>query len=406
MTRATAGGITTVTVTTSAVHGRAIGDIVEILGSTGSTTADGYNGLRKVSRIVSTTVLEYQLTADPGTITLSSATLRPVYQFATPGEAAAKVWHDYGIQNVDLKKLACVVAKIRVMQDGTTGATIYADRAQLTQGSGEGQKAFIEGNGPTRLWQAANDYLAENAPPATRYEATALDLAKLDGQTWANEDLVLGQTISFVYPGFPGSPITTRLVDLKRKLRLEADCTLGLSTKPTDITDSLVRAPRQRRLPAPGVDPRRTIFTVRYDGNRLQGDTPANEANIIRLPATPGILVAVGTVADASCSAADDSLLRGGRIVAFRAQMAFGAYGGPVTLKLEVDGTVVSTLTALAVLGTDSYSDTTLALLIGVQSFVVRAHLAPTGGIPSFAAGIIAFELDVAMDTGIAGPRV
>src|SRR5690606_13422492 len=41
MSRATASGITTVTVNTSAVHGLAIGDRVEILGVTGATTADG-----------------------------------------------------------------------------------------------------------------------------------------------------------------------------------------------------------------------------------------------------------------------------------------------------------------------------------------------------------------------------
>lgn len=395
MTRATAGGITTVTATTSAVHGRATGDPVEILGSTGATTADGYNGLRKVSRIVSTTVLEYQLTADPGGITLSSATLRPVYQFATPGEAAAKVWHDYGIQNVDLKKLACIVAKIRVMQDGTTAATIYADRAQLTQGAGEGQKAFIEGNGPTRLWQAANAYLNDNAPPATRYEATALDLAKLDGQTWANEDLVLGQTITFVYPGFPGSPITTRLIDLKRKLKLEGDCTLGLSTRPTDITDSLVRTPRQPRLPAPGADPRRTIRQVRVQAAKFVPKTTADLANLqynLAGGSPAGLYPINGATALASASIVDDLLVRGGRIVALRSDLSQQTAGAG-TVKLYRDGTLLSTLTAA---GTGPQSDTTLSQRVGGEAYWLEASLQQVS--PTIFAFLTYVELDIEID--------
>lgn len=242
MTRATAGGTTTVTVNTSAAHGLASGALAEVLGVTGATTADGYNGVQLVT-VVDTDTFTYQLPTDPGAITLSSATARQVWTFPDRGHpnvtVAAQRWVDLGFAGIDANALGATVAKVRVMQHGSTAATLYIDRAQITPT--DTQRDFLEGNGATRLWQAANVYLRDQGPPAARYDVALLDLARLDGGKWANEDLALGQTIVAVHADFPGSPITTRVIDLRRNLLVEGEATAGLSTRPQDITDSMVR---------------------------------------------------------------------------------------------------------------------------------------------------------------------
>ncbi|MBP6670165.1 MAG: hypothetical protein KA180_12010 [Gemmatimonadales bacterium] len=257
MSRATAGGITTVAVTTGAAHGLVAGGRVEVLGVTGGTTADGYNGIRTVTAVPSTTTFEYQLASDPGTVTLSSATARPVWLFpdgtrATAGSAISQAWVDLGWENEDLNALGATVAKMRVLQDGNTGLTFYVDRAQVTMGAGEGQRAFVEGSGPTQLWQAINRYLADHALPATSYEAGMVDLGRAYPALYTAEDVTLGGPVDLHDPEW-GLAVSTRVVEVVRDLLVDGRTRVTLSNRPADVLDELVRPKRGNRLvPVPG----------------------------------------------------------------------------------------------------------------------------------------------------------
>ncbi len=376
MTRATAGGITTVTVNTGSAHGRAVNETIEIAGAVGATTADGYNGVQRVTRVVDTDTLEFQLTADPGTIS-GAITMRRVWHFKTPGNPATKTWLDLGIANIDATALDPTVpsvAKVRVVQDGATGTTHYVDRAQITLGSGEGQRPFIEGSGPVRLWQAANLHRRDFAPPATRYEVALLDLARLDGTTWAYEDLVLGQTIVAVDPDVPGSPLSTRLVDLTRDLLVEAEVTAGLSTRAADITDALVRPVRSDRWNPTRPGGTRRVVAVRFQAAKLVPKTPTDAANLLYNLAggsSAGLYPINGATALASGSVADERIARGARIVGLRSDLRQQTAGAG-TLKLYRDTTLLATLTA----GSDlEVMNATLSDLVGSGAYWVESSL-------------------------------
>lgn len=391
MSRATASGITTVTVNTGAAHGLAVGDEFEVLGVTGATTADGYNGVRKASRIVDTDTVEYQLTSDPGAITLSSATLRPVFRYVATASQGSKFWNDLGWQNADLKAKAATVIKVRVMQDGSTGCTLYVDRAQVTQGTGEGQRAFIEGSGPTQLWQAVNRKLAELAAPAVSIDVSMVDLARLLPATYPlQDDIRLGGTIEIHDPEWL-APVTTRILAVRRNLLVEGEVELTLSNRPGDLIDEQVRPPRGTRLIPHPPNGRRKRYPVRLQAQDFQPNTPADFTNIVYFNlGVSGIAVGSGVTGNAGMAVAKDLLARGGRIVSYR--MDASSIIGSVVAKLYRDSTLVSTLDTAAA----KYADTTLSQVIGTESYSVQATLSGTN--PGSMQELYWVELEIEVD--------
>lgn len=388
-TRATSGGITTVSVTTSAAHNLALGNLVEMRSITGATTADGYNGVRVVSRIVSSTQFEYQLTADPGVVSVSSATIRRVWKFATPGSPTSQQFIDLNYAGVNAKTLGATVACVRVMQDGTTGCTVYADSGQVTPTAVA--QSFIEGSGGAQLWQAGNRKLLVDAPPAVEYGVDMLDRGRLDSSRWPYEDVILGQQVQIDDPEW-GLSASTRVVGYTRDLRLDAKTALTLSTQNKDITDLLARPGRVGRQPVPDrPTSKRTTYTVRLSANKFVPLTSADFANIKFFNGgLQGMFVGSGVTGQASMAILDDVLVRGARIRAFR----FDAQGiiGITQAKLYRDSTILSSLSTNGAL----FSDTTLNQLIGTESYWVWADL--TGTNPGSACSLYWIELDLEVD--------
>lgn len=387
-----------VTVNTSAVHGLAVGDLVEILGVTGGTTADGYNGVRKVSRIVDADTFEYQLTANPGTISLSSATMRKVWIYQATSQVS-KAWDDLGYQNADLKARSATVAKMRIMQDGTTGLTLYAERAQLTQGKGEGQLAFIEGSGGTQLWQAANRYQNEKNTPEVQYDVEALDLGRLNPTVWKYDDIELGGAIDVDYQPID-LDVSTRVLGFTQELvgSEQGDdgvIRLTASSRPGDFTDETVRPSRPGRLPVGPPSLRRDVKTIHIQGGKFPPVSAADAANVFyqNLGTGQSATVQSGVTGRISGAVVDEMLARGGRIVAFR----FGGFAviGTVTVLLQRDGTTIATVATNA-----EQSDTTLNQLIGTETYSVYATL--TGTNPGSQMVVDWVEIDVQIDLAAA----
>lgn len=395
MSRSTSGGITTVTVNTSSAHGRAVGDTMELVGVTGATTADGYNGVQRITKVVDSDTFEYQLAADPGTISLSSATVRRVWVFKTAGYPVTRQFVELGLGGnaVNAYAVSATAAKLRLVQDGATGLTLYVDRAQLTLGSGEGQRPFLEGSGPRRLWQQANLYLRDNAPPATRYDVTLVDLARLDGGTWPNEDLVLGQTLVAYDPDLPGSPVSTRVVDIRRNLLKDGEATVGLSTRPADITDALVRPVRADRWRPTQAAPGRRRFRIRVAPNKLAPASSTDAAALQYFSAGSAAVAASGPTVSAVCGGAiaDELLARGARIIGLYASVQ-NVPTGTVTVDLMKDGSSIGSVSSTS---SADLANTTLNQLIGTETYAIRATLAPAGAVTTCTLFWVELELEV-----------
>lgn len=252
MTRAGSSAPYTVTVTTSGAHGFAAGDAVEISGAAQAA----YNNIWTVRAVLSSTQFTFELNSTPTTPATGTITARKVWQFPDPVQRpglglATKRWVELGIRNVNGKALSAGVAKLRILQHGSTSLTLYVDGVQLTR-SGE-QQAFVEGSGPVQLWQAANNYLATHAYPLVDYEPEAADLARLG---LGDNDAILGQPVALVDLEAGFAP-TTRLVERRRDLLRAAVTGLRVSSRPEDMTDMLARLPRPPRQPTdPGDTPR------------------------------------------------------------------------------------------------------------------------------------------------------
>lgn len=278
MTRAGSAAPYTATVTTGTAHGLAVGDYAEIAGANEAA----YNNLWPVRQVLSATQFTFELNGTPATPATGTVTVRKVWSYPDSAQAparglATKTWCDLGIRNVNARTLNAAYARLRIMQNGSTSATLYVDACQLTN-SGE-QLVFVEGSGPVQLWQAANRYLKVYAYPPVSYELEAPDLARL-GLTGA-DDVVLGQSITLTDTEAGFAP-TTRVVELRRDLLRDAITALRLSTRPEDTTDLMARVPRAaRREPSEGQLPRLAVAAS-------FATDPANQANLFcRLSSAP-----------------------------------------------------------------------------------------------------------------------
>lgn len=238
------------TVTTPAPHGLTVGMLVE---HTGITQAE-YNGIFAVASVVSSTVYTVVVVGSPATPATGSPLFAQVWRLPNGTEGIAysdktKTWIELGPAGIDLNALAATRAKLRIVQDGSTAVDGYPDAFQLTQTAG--QLEFLEGAGPTKLWQAANDYLQLHPPPTLRYACSWLDLYQLDPSTWAYEDLTLGGTVN-VRDEALNITATIRVLGYRRSLRIPDLVELVLSNRAEDFTDQQLkpRLPRRKLVEA------------------------------------------------------------------------------------------------------------------------------------------------------------
>ncbi|HMV74184.1 MAG TPA: hypothetical protein PKB00_06425 [Microthrixaceae bacterium] len=382
-TRSTSGGITTASITTSSAHGLAVGDLVEVLGIVGGTVADGWNGIRRVSRVASSTVFEYQLSSDPGAVSVvSSPTARPVFVFKTSGNGASKVWNDLGWQNCcnaggKTKDLGVTVGKVQIVQDGATGATLYIDRAQLTVGAGEGNLPFLEGSGGVQLWQALNLALASGRAPSVRYDGTMLDLGRLDPVRWPNDDITLGGPVDVDDPRW-GIDVSTRVLQVKQVLAqsgggVEGVASVVLSNRDGDLSDELRKAARPSAPQPPIPGPKRRVVPYIFQAAQFVPKTSTDAANLrynLAGGATQGLFPLNAATALASANITN-SLKRGATIVGIVSDIS-NTGGGAGTVKLYRDGTLVTTLTQS---GAALESNMTLSQAISGEGFWLEASL-------------------------------
>jgi hypothetical protein len=240
-TRATAAGVTTVTVTTSSAHGKSDGDVME---HTGATPA-GYN-VTKPIKVVDTTHYTFTLDSDPGAPG-GTWVARQVFIFPDQGieySSAVKEWDTLGIAGIDANVLGATVMKIRLVQHGGTAADVYLDGVQMTQVSA--QEPFLEGNGANRLWQACNRKLAVFGDPLKTYDIQILDLNRLDPLAWPWDSVVLGGSAVVTHPDL-GIADTVRIVEIERQLTADkmTDTRVKLATRADEFTD--IPAPRTLR---------------------------------------------------------------------------------------------------------------------------------------------------------------
>jgi hypothetical protein len=381
LTRTTAGGITTATVTTLAAHGLAVGDLVELVAVAFPV---GYDGIRRVSRVVSSTVFEFQLTADPGAVTalVVLPTIRPVFVFKTSGNGASKVWNDLGWQNCSnaggkTKDLGVTVGKVRVVQDGGNGATIYVDRAQLTVGAGEGNLPFIEGSGGVQLWQALNLALASGRAPSVRYDGTIIDLGRLDPVRWPYDDITLGGPVDVDDPRW-GIDVSTRVLQIKQVLAqadggVEGVASLVLSNRDGDLSDELRKAARPSAPKPPPPSPKRRTYTIRVEGAKF---IPASAGEFADLSyAGTGVSNTGNAHGEAKASISDDARFLGATIIGFRAVGVLTS--GGIFIWLYRDSTLLHEI-ELSATSPDQSRTGLDELVTSVNAYTVRIELAPT----------------------------
>ncbi len=184
-----------------------------------------------------------------------------------------KIWVDLGVAGIDLQKLGATQVKIRVVQDGSTATDFYVDAAQLVQWGT--QLPYIEGSGGTKLWQAANDKLLQQADPMVKYDVDIVDLNRAYPGSWPDDGLVLGGPVNVKDAGL-AVQASTRILEIDRNLLVAGASRILLSSRPQDLTDALV-APRARprRDQNPGTDTGRfpevlsITLTVNSAGNVL-----------------------------------------------------------------------------------------------------------------------------------------
>ncbi len=331
-----------------------------------------------MTRVVDTDTIEYQLTSDPGAVTLSSATLRPVWRFTATASPGSKFWNDLGWANEDLKVRSATVLKLRVMQDGSTAATFYVDRAQATQGTGAGQRAFIEGSGPTQLWQAMNRLLAEAALPATSYEGGLLDQARL-GLTLPVADVTMGGPVDLYVPSW-GLTVSTRVVSRRRDLLLEGETEVGLSSRPADVIDEQVRPPRGNRLVVLPPSARRRRYTIPISGTAFKPLTSTDASRLV-VNFSGGIQAIVNQTFSTTgvCSAplAGDLLTLGARIVGLKtfSDQSNPAAPGSAIFRLYRGDTILLEGTTIG----QGYGLTTSSEVLSASGYSLYASLTNSG---------------------------
>lgn len=133
----------------------------------------------------------------------------------------------------DLDTLGATSAWLRVVQEGAAAADYYVDAAQLVV-SNVPISQISEGYDATRAWQRGNLHLDLYAPVRVRYDARVADLARLDGTAFPDHALVLGGTHRAIDPVL-GVADGLRVVQITRRVLVEAETTVALSNRPEDL---------------------------------------------------------------------------------------------------------------------------------------------------------------------------
>ncbi len=180
-------------------------------------------------------------------ITTATGTLTHPVPPAVANNSVSGQFVELGISGEDLKKLGATAVAILVLQNGATAAQFYVDSAQFTQTAS--QEPFVEGSGGTKLWQAANERLRTSGGVLVSYDASILDLARLDPATWGDDaKLVLGGDVRIREPRLSVA-VRTRITEIERDYLTVGQTRAVLSNKPDDLSGTLSRPKRIRRVP-------------------------------------------------------------------------------------------------------------------------------------------------------------
>jgi hypothetical protein len=145
-----------------------------------------------------------------------------------------------GVAGIDLHALGATAVRLRIVQQGAGTADFYVDAAQYTETGG--QQAFVDGSGCTQGWQAANAYLALNAPLNVRYDGSAIDFYRIDPVNYAAKQFVLGAQHPVVDEVL-GYVDGVRVLELDENFLQESDTNVTLSSRPEDIRSLFSQLP-------------------------------------------------------------------------------------------------------------------------------------------------------------------
>lgn len=148
-----------------------------------------------------------------------------------------------GVGGINLHALGATSVRLRVVQEGSGTADFYVDRAQITESAG--QLPFVDGSGPTKLWQAVNQRLALVAPTRVRYEVSAFDFYRLDGTRYPYRQFKLGAQHTLHDPVL-GVVDGVRVLELEEDLLVESQTSLTLSNLPEDLASLFEPDPASR----------------------------------------------------------------------------------------------------------------------------------------------------------------
>lgn len=235
-----------------------------------------------------------------------------------------------GVAGIDAFKLGATQARLRIVQEGSGTAEFYVDAGQLTESAG--QLPFVDGSGPTKLWQAVNRQLALVAPTRVRYDANALDFYRLDAARYPYRQFRTGATHRLHDPVL-GIVDGVRVLEIEEDVISEAVTRLVLSNRPEDLASLFDRDPAAR----------------------LSG-------NVINAP----VLAAVRTVADGTTSG---SVTLGSASAGFttsdigKTAWIFGAGPGGAILKTRI--TAYTSATAVSVADAVSAYVSAATVIIG-----------------------------------------
>lgn len=196
-------------------------------------------------------------------------------RFATSTERG--VFIAVGVAGIDAKALGATQARLRIVQHGTGSAEWYTDHAQITETAG--QLPFVDGAGATQLWQAVNLALSTDGALRVRYDATALDLFRLDNTQFPYHELILGGYHRVVSTD-DAIAESVRVLEIEEDVLTPADTAVVLSSRPEDLASYLAGPDAARlrsavRSPPVVVPGARTVVDATTSGSATLGSATA-----------------------------------------------------------------------------------------------------------------------------------
>lgn len=143
----------------------------------------------------------------------------------------------YSVTTTGTKTVGMVLTPVPGFAAPASDALTYIDGGQAVVNATSA--SLLDGSGGATAWLKGVTYLQQNSTAPVTYEATLLDLSRLDSGTWPYDALALGGSVNVADLDL-NLTATLRAVQIDRDHLNPLSSRVTLSTRPTTLTDLLV----------------------------------------------------------------------------------------------------------------------------------------------------------------------